>query len=53
MIIQIKIKIMLQNDIKFQSKTKNKNKKQEFNLKVQNIKQILSEPKLTHFKKNS
>lgn len=45
MIIQIKIKTMIQNDTSEQ----NKNKKQEFNLKVQNIKQILSEPKLTHF----
>lgn len=30
-------------------RAKQKTKKQEFNLKVQNIKQILSEPKLTHF----
>lgn len=35
--------------LNFRAKQKTKNKKQEFNLKVQNIKQILSEPKLTHF----
>lgn len=30
-------------------RAKQKQKTEEFNLKVQNIKQILSEPKLTHF----